>query len=177
MIKRTREADLHQENQKFLRNLINLDLINLRLLDPTPDLLRQNQWAPRDQLPALALAHGQGLVHLPGPDQGLGPDLSVDIDDHTADLDLEVEAVDIILALDQGALIPKAGVDTPGVGADPIAVGDIPPIITEMDTMTDEEDTIGLIANPQCLADVGLAEADSGIRITQNLQDVLVYLA
>lgn len=157
------EADLHQENQKFLRNLINLDLINLRLLDPTPDLLRQNQWAPRDQLPALALAHGQGLVHLPGPDQGLGQDLSVDIDDHTADLDLEVEAVDIILALDQGALIPKAGVDTPGVG--------------EMDTMTDEEDTIGLIANPQCLADVGLAEADSGIRITQNLQDVLVYLA
>lgn len=44
--------------------------------------------------------------------------------------------------------------------ADPIAVGDIPPIITEMDTMTDEEDTIGLIANPQCLADVGLAEAE-----------------
>lgn len=166
MIKKTREADLHQENPKCLRNLISLDLIKLKLHDLTRGHQLQNLPLPKGQPLGLGHAQGQGPVHRPGQDQGLDPDQSEDIDDLTVDLDLGVEAVDIILAPDQGVLIHKAGVDTPGVG--------------EMVIMTDEEDTTEHIANLQCLTDIDLAgavEAGSEIRIIQNLQDVLVCLA
>lgn len=165
MIKRTKEADPRQESPKLPKNLINQDLINPKPLDHTPDLPLQNlrdHKDHKDQPRDLGHAPGQGLVLHPGPDLGLDLDQSADTEDHTADLDLEVEAVDIILVPDQGVLIHKVDVDTLGVG--------------EMDTMTDEEDTTELTASPRCPADGGLVGADSGIRIIQNHRDVLVCL-